>query len=273
MYPQAICAFRDAEEMDRVLDGLTLVPKHPAYLRIVCKESHEKLSLVVLSFLRKEEVPLEKRTPLQHFMFTHGKEREFVHLFSVKDDFGMVYHLTCIKKTTVNFTIPYKVRPHAGAMAWGHCTLNVDDFKRRLFDNPRVYREYKEFERSSDFSTMPIYMKKHFFLLDPTANQRSRYKEDSKVKPDFQSTTTVATKEEMADIKRGITKQMRKIMAQKQCAWAGCGKVDGNMGKFSHCNACSRVSYCSKACQRNDWPSHKLVCKTKRLEKVLHSPE
>lgn len=276
MYPQAVCAFRDIAEMERVLDGIMLVPKRVEYLRLVCKESQEKLALEVMSFLRKEDIPLTMRTPLQRFLCNHGKEREFVHLFSVHDDYGMLYHLKHVKETTVNFTVPLKVRPHAGVVACGHYTLNVDEMKRRLFENPGIYLLYKAFERSSVLSSetsMPTYTKKHIIFLDPTANQRSRYRKDNKEKSDFQSTGTVATKKEMADIDKTLTKEIRKSMHQKQCAWAGCGKLDGNFGKFPHCNACSRVSYCSKVCQREDWPFHQLVCKTRRLEKRLHSLE
>ena len=274
MFPQAFCSFRDTDEMDRVMDGLILLPKPPEYLRLVCKESQETLSLIVLSFLRKEEIPLATRIPLQRFLYDHGSEREFVHLFSAKDDYGMLYHLRGIKETTVRFTVPFKVRPHAGGAACGHYNLNVEDFKRRLFDNPSVYSDYKAFERSSVLSDRfyaPTYMKKHVIFLDPTANQRGRYKQDAKVDYAFQENAIVPTEEEMSDIKKRLTKEIRKSMRQKQCAWAGCGKLDGNFVEFPHCIACERVSYCSKECQKKDWYFHKHVCKTGRLKKGLQS--
>ncbi|KAI1381035.1 hypothetical protein F4677DRAFT_462137 [Hypoxylon crocopeplum] len=41
-----------------------------------------------------------------------------------------------------------------------------------------------------------------------------------------------------------------------------CGEIDGVAGvEFMVCNGCKRVKYCSEECQRQDWKTHKPVCK------------
>jgi hypothetical protein len=45
-----------------------------------------------------------------------------------------------------------------------------------------------------------------------------------------------------------------------------CGKSRANA-----CNTCKSVSYCSKACQKIDWPVHKLLCK--QFTKLPTRPE
>ena len=54
----------------------------------------------------------------------------------------------------------------------------------------------------------------------------------------------------------------------KQCNFCGI-KED----KLQCCAQCRKVNYCSRACQKNDWSSHKEECKKKstksRLEKAV----
>ena len=45
-----------------------------------------------------------------------------------------------------------------------------------------------------------------------------------------------------------------------KCAY--CKKSSANLKK---CTKCSRVQYCDRACQGNDWPEHKKVCTTARV--------
>lgn len=49
-----------------------------------------------------------------------------------------------------------------------------------------------------------------------------------------------------------------KLFRLKSCGY--CDKVDVS-GKIKKCSACSRVSYCSKVCQKSDWKMHKKHCK------------
>ncbi len=43
-----------------------------------------------------------------------------------------------------------------------------------------------------------------------------------------------------------------------------CGKCGSersvNQDLYKHCSACKAVVYCSKDCQKQDWPNHKLNC-------------
>jgi hypothetical protein len=50
-----------------------------------------------------------------------------------------------------------------------------------------------------------------------------------------------------------------------KCARHYCTKTGTN---FSICSACLRDPYCSSSCQKDDWNSHKKVCKT--LKKLSH---
>jgi hypothetical protein len=43
----------------------------------------------------------------------------------------------------------------------------------------------------------------------------------------------------------------------------GCGATRARDGApLSHCSRCKKQKYCSKECQTNHWPAHKLVCKS-----------
>ena len=40
-----------------------------------------------------------------------------------------------------------------------------------------------------------------------------------------------------------------------------CGAADGGGVRLRACDACDAVRYCSRECQRADWPAHQLACK------------
>jgi hypothetical protein len=42
--------------------------------------------------------------------------------------------------------------------------------------------------------------------------------------------------------------------------------AQANMSRLGKCSGCEGVSYCSKDCQRADWPRHKAVCKAARKQ-------
>ena len=46
---------------------------------------------------------------------------------------------------------------------------------------------------------------------------------------------------------------------QSQCAY--CGRVGGAHALFDRCAACKTSRYCSKGCQEEHWPQHKVICK------------
>jgi hypothetical protein len=48
---------------------------------------------------------------------------------------------------------------------------------------------------------------------------------------------------------------------ERRCAYPGCLN-----GAESMCDACKLVVYCSRACQKQHWPAHKVACKLKRQD-------
>ncbi|KAF9485110.1 hypothetical protein BDN70DRAFT_871821 [Pholiota conissans] len=64
-------------------------------------------------------------------------------------------------------------------------------------------------------------------------------------------------------------KKKRKQLA-KSCV--GCKQLETKDRVFKVCSKCQARFYCSKECQRNDWPEHKLTCskfqRQKRLQKL-----
>merc|ERR1712098_459837 len=42
---------------------------------------------------------------------------------------------------------------------------------------------------------------------------------------------------------------------------ASCGVLEKLEKEFQKCSRCGFVFYCSKACQKSDWPNHKQICK------------
>ena len=52
-----------------------------------------------------------------------------------------------------------------------------------------------------------------------------------------------------------------------------CGKTGTDIGKkLSKCGRCGRVSYCSRACQVDDWKQHKIFCKQACSEQQKKAP-
>ena len=45
---------------------------------------------------------------------------------------------------------------------------------------------------------------------------------------------------------------------QSHCVY--CGRVGGAHASFDRCAAC-KTRYCSKGCQEEHWPQHKVICK------------
>jgi hypothetical protein len=48
-------------------------------------------------------------------------------------------------------------------------------------------------------------------------------------------------------------------MVKASCQVCEKGEAEGL--KLSFCNSCRSVSYCSRACQKADWKTHKVICK------------
>ncbi|KAJ6559808.1 hypothetical protein B0H19DRAFT_1145836 [Mycena capillaripes] len=53
------------------------------------------------------------------------------------------------------------------------------------------------------------------------------------------------------------SKDMREVRAQGKQSCAVCGKLESELRR---CGKCKHASYCSKECQKADWPTHKSAC-------------
>ena len=48
------------------------------------------------------------------------------------------------------------------------------------------------------------------------------------------------------------------------CDGPGCTKKEGGGTRFSKCSGCRKVRFCGTACAKAAWPTHKLVCISKK---------
>ncbi|TFY83377.1 hypothetical protein EWM64_g638 [Hericium alpestre] len=70
-----------------------------------------------------------------------------------------------------------------------------------------------------------------------------------------------------------VTKWLRKRageqapLDEKKCGF--CSKADGGNVKLKACAACRSVRYCSTACQRSHWKTHKLTCQPFNAENTV----
>merc|ERR1712098_905000 len=60
-----------------------------------------------------------------------------------------------------------------------------------------------------------------------------------------------------------------KALALVKCA--NCGTSEKSEKQFQKCSRCGFVFYCSKACQKSDWPNHKQICK--KIRKQSSAPQ
>lgn len=63
------------------------------------------------------------------------------------------------------------------------------------------------------------------------------------------------------------TNKRMNILVNSDCSY--CGKIESNDESFKKCGNCELYRYCSKDCQRKDWPQHKKICKLPPGQEVL----
>ena len=271
-YPQALCLYRDTENTSVVVDNIVLTPKHKQFLRLTCSLNHETISKIIIDHISQKHVSpstssASPLSPLQTYL-RHKMDpvNEYIHVFSVIDDYGMVYHLKCVMQPVHTFTVPLRIVPIAGACATGVSTITASELKRRIQANPAVSASYHSWvERVSAPITqnmIPSYMRLSIEIFDPTADGARGYKRDVNTSKPFMQRLNA----QFCTSEAEIEVETASLMTQRQCAWPVCGQVDQMKKlKFKFCAGCKRVAYCSEQCQKSDWRYHRLLCKSGRL--------
>ncbi|KAK0451220.1 uncharacterized protein EV420DRAFT_1561559, partial [Desarmillaria tabescens] len=54
----------------------------------------------------------------------------------------------------------------------------------------------------------------------------------------------------------------------KKCGKPSCGLKETRAAEFQRCSSCHLVSYCSQACQKDDWKRHKPDCQYHKMQKA-----
>merc|ERR1712098_470382 len=75
-----------------------------------------------------------------------------------------------------------------------------------------------------------------------------------------EKSTLIASESEAEMIKTDCI--LEKALALVKCA--NCGVFEESEKQFQKCSRCGFVFYCSKACQKSDWPNHKQICKIRK---------
>ena len=76
-------------------------------------------------------------------------------------------------------------------------------------------------------------------------------------------TPAAALPDELSDVQRELL---------REAASADTCEVCGRVAKVQVCTACKCVAYCSRPCQKRDWPTHKNMCKAMRAMRKTKAP-
>lgn len=224
----------------------------PQYIRLVLCPPHAEIQNMVLKFLKGEVADQRFFDFLSARRIAH---QAVVHIFSVHDDFGFLYFIDGVKERRVNFTVPLKIVPTAGAYALVIRNVSESELRKRLFENPTVLKEHELYEKYADVTAAPpTYLRLDVLYMDSTSTKDSMYKLDSQVPNQLFIHATRPEKMKLDGVKEKYI---------YSCAWAGCGKP--SVLRLKSCSCCKRVRYCAQECQIRDWWFHQHVCKTGRL--------
>ena len=77
------------------------------------------------------------------------------------------------------------------------------------------------------------------------------------------ATPAAALPDELSDVQRELL---------REAASADTCEVCGRVAKVQVCTGCKCVAYCSRPCQKQDWPRHKNMCKALRAMRKVKTP-
>jgi hypothetical protein len=81
----------------------------------------------------------------------------------------------------------------------------------------------------------------------------------SYIKKNYEKIKNLQKRVSHPEIAQGLRELFALVNRKNKKVCVGCGKVDGAMSRCSRC----MMNYCSRECQKRDWPSHKSDCKKK----------
>ena len=136
----------------------------------------------------------------------------------------------------------------------------------RTSDDSKSYQLHEtETVASSQFSVVSQSESENFACLDRTsdASQSSRY---LTIEKDVVNTLFTAQVQSYLNKLSAEAAVEHSSISVDKCydseIVCTCCLKKGSLAALRHCTGCKCSSYCSKYCQRSDWPSHKQLCKS-----------
>lgn len=181
--------------------------------------------------------------------------RPFIHVFSLADQRGTLFYLQDPPQPKIQVVIPLWIVPHAGAMGLKCSNVDIKEYNRRL-SLLSGQRKRLTLGNLIHFASLTLY--------EPTASSEKRYREDGKNWRVANANSTNLTRAVYTG-KEDRT-AVGPVVRVYRCGWFACTRTGV---KYKYCAGCNRVRYCCQTCQRNAWPSHKLVCRPGLLNKTM----
>lgn len=274
LHEQTYCAFRDQAHINAVVYGVSSAKKE--LTRLVCKESHPLLAQLVVDYVRGKEYTHK----LNRYLRKYGKERHpnFVHLFSMTDKYGMLYHTNMIKRRIFSFSVPLCIIPHAGPFG---CLIHIateDMFVRRLERDVLVRVLFERdgwlcYDHIRAHHHAPRYIHQRLTVYLATTTRERKFKKDCKRVDTCCKAWTRECNDELQQRLQAWHVAPPASMdddgtPRTICAWPPCDNIESlPTKKFPYCGRCERVQYCSKQCQTEHHKFHQAICKSGLLGK------
>jgi hypothetical protein len=186
-------------------------------------------------------------------------------IYSVPDEYGLVYFITSRRVSSKKFCVQYKVYMHKGRFAVANKYINAHSLVERLIAGGDEFRlQYNLYAANVLGRKVPLFLYEYHALYLPVTSQK-KYK---KLPPPKIEGAILPSHIELEEIEEQRKNNPRLSEPLRECSFPGCVRR-GRAKSFKVCNACKVGCYCNDTCQRSDWPHHASVCKTNLMQKSL----